>query len=328
MATLEEQVQGERMARIVLSMIAEPDDPITGYILARYGGVAALGLAESDRDVTGLPRADVLLWRERLRARIAPDLLDRAVGAQQQGFDTLIPADRGWPAGMDDLGDRVPYVLWTKGASSFLTAALSDRVSITGARAASGYGEHVTRELATGLADEQRVVVAGGAYGIEGAAHRAVLAAAGQPIAVLAAGLDRRYPAGHGDLLDRVGDAGLLVSELPPGTAPTKHRFEARNRLMAALSGAVVIPEAGVRSGSFTTVRDARSLGRAVGAVPGPVTSVASAGPNELIKQGLASVVTQASDVIALLEADTVVHDVMNRSGFGRGHRIDRSGPG
>ena len=97
MATLEEQVQGERMARIVLSMIAEPDDPITGYILARYGGVAALGLAESDRDVTGLPRADVLLWRERLRARIAPDLLDRAVGAQQQGFDTLIPADATSP---------------------------------------------------------------------------------------------------------------------------------------------------------------------------------------------------------------------------------------
>ncbi|WP_336627539.1 MULTISPECIES: DNA-processing protein DprA [unclassified Microbacterium] len=205
---------------------------------------------------------------------------------------------------------------------------MSERVAITGARASSGYGEHVTRELATGLADEQRVVVAGGAYGIEGAAHRAVLAAAGQPIAVLATGLDRRYPAGHSELLDRVGDAGLLVSELPPGTAPTKHRFEARNRLMAALTSAVVIPEAGVRSGSFTTVRNARSLGRGVGAVPGPVTSVASTGPNELIKQGLASVITQASDVVALLDTDSTIPDVLNRAEFGRGHRIDRSGTG
>ncbi|GAA3040231.1 DNA-processing protein DprA [Microbacterium dextranolyticum] len=327
MAMLEEQVQGERMARIVLSMIAEPDDPITGYILARHGGVATLGLAESDREVTGLARADLLLWREHLRARIAPDLLDRVAEAQQRGSGILIPTDREWPAGLDGLGERAPYLMWTAGASSILTAALSDRVAITGARASSGYGEHVTRELATGLADEQRVVVAGGAYGIEGAAHRAVLAAAGRPIAVLATGLDRRYPAGHSELLDRVGDAGLLVSELPPGTAPTKHRFEARNRLMAALSGAVIVPEAGVRSGSLTTVRNARGLGRGVGAVPGPVTSVVSAGPNELIKQGLASVITQASDVIALLDADVTAHDATNRSGLGWERRVDRSVP-
>ncbi len=304
MATLAEQVQGERMARIVLSMIAEPDDLTTGYVLGRHGGVATLSLVESDHDVTGLGRADVLLWRERLRTRIEPDLMERVAEAEQHGFGTLIPADREWPAGLDELGDRAPYVLWTQGASSFLTTALSDRVTITGARASSHYGEHVTTELATGLADEERVVIAGGAFGIEGAAHRGVLGAAGHTIAVLATGVDRRYPAAHSGLLDRIGDSGLLVSELPPGTMPTKDRFQARNRLMAALSGAVVIPEAGPRSGSLRTVHDARGLGRGVGAVPGPVTSVVSAGPNGLIKQGLAAVITQASDVIALLDAD------------------------
>ena len=302
MATLAEQVQGERMARIVLSMIAEPDDLTIGYILGRHCGVAALSLVESDHDVIGLGRADVLLWRERLRARIAPDLMERAAEAEQHGFGTLIPADREWPAGLDELGDRSPYVLWTQGASSFLATALRDRVTITGARASTHYDEHVINELATGLADEEREVIAGGAYGIDSAAHRSVLAAAGQTIAVLATGLDLRYPAAHIELLDRIGDTGLLVSELPPGAVPSRDRFIARNRLMAALAGGVVIPEAGVRSGSLTTVLNALGLGRGVGAVPVPVTSAVSNGPNELIKQGAASVVTQASDVIALLD--------------------------
>lgn len=318
MATLAEQVQGERMARIVLSMIAEPNDLTTGYILGRHGGVSTLSLVESDHDVTGLGRADVLLWRERLRARIEPDLMGRMAEVKQYGFGTLIPVDREWPAGLDEMGDRAPYVLWTQGASSFLAAALSDRVTITGARASTHYGEHITNELATGLADEERVVIAGGAYGIDSATHQSVLAAGGQTIAVLATGLDRRYPAAHTELLDRIADTGLLVSELPPGAAPTRERFIARNRLMAALSGGVVIPEAGMQSESLTTVRAAHDLGRGIGAVPGPVTSAVSNGPNELIKHGVASVITQTSDVIALLDADETPRPGVMQFGLGR----------
>ncbi|MBS1698405.1 MAG: DNA-protecting protein DprA [Actinobacteria bacterium] len=306
MATLAEQVQGERVARIALSMIAEPNDPTTGYVLAHHGGVETLRLIESDDDVPGLARADVLMWRERLATRITPTLPDHLAKATERGFGILIPADKEWPTALNDLGDRAPYLLWTRGAGSFLTGAVSDRVTITGARASSAYGEQVTAELAMGLADEERTVVAGGAYGIEGAAHKSVLAAAGHTIAVLPSGLDRLYPAGHTDLLNRIGDVGLLVSEVPPGSVPTKHRFEARNRLMAALSGAAVIPEAGIRSGSRITVHYARNLGRGIGAVPGPVTSATSATPNDLIKQGLASLVTQADDVIALLDAEPV----------------------
>lgn len=304
MATLAEQVQGERMARIALSMIAEPNDPTTGHVLAIHGGVETLRLIESDDEVPGLARADVLMWRERLTPRVTPGLLDQMAQAERHGFGTLIPADKEWPAGLNDLGDRAPYMLWTRGAASFLTTALSDRATITGARAATSYGEQIAGELATGLADEEGVVVSGGAYGIEGAAHKSVLAASGQTIAVQANGLDRPYPAGHSKLLNRIGDVGLLVSELPPGAASTRHRFLARNRLLAALSGATVIPEASPRSGSITTVIAARELGRDVGAVPGPVTSVTSAGPNELIKQGFASLVTHTGNVIDLLDAD------------------------
>ena len=323
MAALAEQVQGERMARVALSMIAEPNDPTTGYVLARHGGVETLRLIESDDEVPGLARADVLMWRERLAVRITPGLLDQTARTERHEFGTLIPADKEWPAGLNDLGERAPYLLWTRGAASFLTTALSDRATITGARAATAYGEQVAGELATGLADEERVVVSGGAYGIEGAAHKSVLAASGQTIAVLANGLDRPYPAGHSELLNRIGDVGLLVSELPPGAAPTRHRFLARNRLLAALSGATVIPEAGPRSGSITTVIAARELGRRVGAVPGPVTSVTSVGPNELIKQGFASTVTQPSDVIELLDADPNPGRAVNRPEAGRefGHR-------
>lgn len=216
MAALAEQVQGERIARVALSMIAEPNDPTTGRVLAHHNGIETLRLIDSD-DVPGLPRADVLMWRARLAARITPDLPDQIAQAERLGFGTLIPADKDWPAGLNDLGERAPYLLWTRGAASFLTTALSDRVTITGSRAATSYGEHITGELATGMADEERIVVAGGAYGIEGAAHRAVLAAGGQTIAVLAGGVDRPYPAGHGDLLRRVGEVGLLVSEVPPG---------------------------------------------------------------------------------------------------------------
>jgi len=305
MATLAEQVQGERMARIALSMIAEPNDSTTGYVLTRHGGVETLRLFESDDEVPGLARADVLMWRERLAARVMPGLPDQVTQAERHGFGTLIPADKEWPAGLN------------------LTTALSDRATITGARAATSYGEQVAGELAAGLADEERVVVSGDAYGIEGAAHKSVLAASGQTIAVLANGLDRPYPAGHSELLNRIGDVGLLVSELPPGAAPTRHRFLSRNRLLAALSGATVIPEAGPRSGSMTTVLAARELGRGVGAVPGPVTSVASAGPNELIKQGFASLVTQPSDVIDLLDADRTPDRTVTRPEVGRefGHR-------
>lgn len=327
MAILAEQVPGERMARVALSMIAEPNDPATGRVLAQVGGVETLRLIEADESVPGLDRVEAMLWRERVAARITPDLPGRVAATQGGEFGTLIPADGEWPAGLDDLGDRAPYLLWIRGAASFLTRALSDRVTITGSRASTAYGEHVAGELAAGMADEERIVVSGGAYGIEGAAHTSVLATSGQTIAVLAGGLDRPYPAGHSELLNRIGDVGLLVSELPPGATPTRHRFLARNRLMAALSGATVIPEAGARSGSMTTVLQARDLGRGVGAVPGPVTSAASSGPNQLIKQGLASFVTEPHDVIALLDADDTPGKAVTRQvGPEFGHRRPEPG--
>jgi DNA processing protein len=143
-------------------------------------------------------------------------------------------------------------------------------------------------------------VISGAAYGIDAAAHRGALAAGGVTIAVLACGVERAYPRGHDQLLERIAQEGVVVSEVPPGSAPTRWRFVKRNRLIAAMSSATVVVEAGVRSGAGITAREAANLGRHVGAVPGPVTSASSAGAHELLRQG-AVCITGAGDVAELL---------------------------
>ncbi len=173
-------------------------------------------------------------------------------------------------------------------------------VALVGARAASAYGEHVAMELSAGLARCGVAVISGAAYGIDGAAHRAALAAGGVTVALLAGGVDRPYPAGHTALLDRIAASGAVVGEVPCGAAPTKWRFLQRNRLIAALADATVVVEAGQRSGSLNTAGHAAQLGRPLGAVPGPITSAASAGCHRLLREFDARCVTSADEVIEL----------------------------
>ena len=317
MASLSDVASDERTARMVLSMLVEPNDPVTGRILSRLRAVETLWLAEHDREVVGLSPVDAQVWRERLRVPDARELAGRIDQVHQSGVRALIPGDNDWPTAFDDLGEVAPYVLWTRGTSSFLSRPMSDLVTITGARACTSYGEYVARELASSVAAEERVVVAGGAYGIEGASHQAALAAGGDTIAILANGVDRPYPVGHRDLLDRVADVGLLVSEVPPGAVPTRHRVIARARLMAALSYASVIVEAGARSGSLLVAQRADELGRRVGAVPGPVTSAASIGPHRLLRDGIATLVADTSDLAKLVERGQVSRERLDMEQVG-----------
>ncbi len=177
-------------------------------------------------------------------------------------------------------------------------------VAIVGARAATGYGEHIAGEFAAELAGRKIAVVSGAAYGIDGAAHRAALAAGGLTVALVAGGVDRPYPAGHTELLRRIAATGLVVSEAPCGAAPTKWRFLARNRLIAALGGATVVVEAGWRSGSLNTAAHAAGLGRPLGAVPGPVTNGSSAGCHRILREMDARCVTTSAEVCELLGLD------------------------
>ena len=224
---------------------------------------------------------------------------------RRRGGRLVTPDDDEWPllsfmsfAGApvrDKPEGRAPLALWVIGPLR-LDEVTERAVAVVGTRAATGYGEHVAAELSAGLCDEDVAVISGGAYGIDGAAHRAALAADGVTVAVLAGGLDVFYPAGHSALLHRISGNGLLVSEYPPGVRPARHRFLTRNRLVAALSGATVVVEAGLRSGAASTAAWARALGRVVCAVPGPVTSSASAGCHALLQAG-AEVVTRPEDL-------------------------------
>lgn len=303
MDSIAEQARDDRTARIALALFAEPDDPTTGRLVERVGAVETVGLLASDGVVPGMGKEAAALWRKHFQPERQPNAL-RDVLRMTETLDlaTLIPGDRHFPASLHDLGERLPFVLWAKGAVSLLAGELTDRFSITGSRAATSYGVHVAGEIASDLASEEKVLVSGGAYGIDASVHRAALAAGGHTVAVMAGGLDRPYPSGHRELLERIGDLGLLLSEQPPGAVPTRGRFIARARLVAALSGSTTIVEAAGRSGALLVARQAEELGRVVAAVPGPVTSAASAGTHRLLREHVASLVTDASDLTALLD--------------------------
>ena len=205
--------------------------------------------------------------------------------------------DRGYPAGLEDAADA-PWALIGRGDTRLLARLEPEAaVTVVGARRASSYGREVARELARELAAAGQVVVSGLAFGIDACAHRGALEGGGLTVAVLGCGADVSYPAAHRSLWRRIGELGLILSELPPGTGAWRWTFPARNRIMAALAGMTVVVEAAERSGSLITADLAADLGRDLGAVPGPVGSRLSAGPNHLLAGG-ACVVRDAQDVL------------------------------
>jgi DNA processing protein len=201
-----------------------------------------------------------------------------------------------YPDSLRDAADA-PWALIGRGSPKLLDGLEPfGAVTIVGARRATSYGREVARELGRELAAAGMIVVSGLAFGIDGCAHRGALDV-GRTIAVLGCGPDVAYPASHRSLWRRIGEVGLVISELPPGATPWRWTFPARNRIMAALAGMTVVVEAARRSGSLITTDLAADLGRDLGAVPGPVTSRASAGPNALLASG-AHVIRDAQDVL------------------------------
>jgi DNA processing protein len=190
------------------------------------------------------------------------------------------------------------FGVWVRGTQR-LDDLCARAIAIVGTRTPTAYGEHVAGELAAGLAERSWTVVSGLAYGIDAAAHRAVLGSGGPTVGVLACGVDVVYPHGHRTLVARVADEGLVVSEHPPGAAPQRHRFLVRNRIIAALSLGTVMVEAARRSGARSTLNHARDLLRHTMVVPGPVTSAMSDGCHVALREVVGSVlVTRTEEVI------------------------------
>jgi DNA processing protein len=267
--------------------------PLGGRLVAE--ATATADLLPDDVSAADLASAQAR-WQPRVGSTTAVLALEQAA---RFGVRLLVPGDRAWPSGVGDLGMHAPSALWLRGRSEIL-ATHSESIALVGARAATGYGEHVAMEASAGLVDRGYTVVSGAAYGIDGMAHRAALASSGRTVAFLAGGVDRFYPSGHDALLTRIASEGAVVSELPCGSPPTKWRFLQRNRLIAASSLATIVLEAGWRSGSLNTAGHAAALGRPLGAVPGPVTSAASAGCHRLIRDFDAICVTDAAEMAEL----------------------------
>jgi len=289
------------------SCLIEPGDGVAGRSVATLGPEEALAaVCEGATPVSAMEAAGIAPkpWRDAL-ARWRPRLDVRAVRgaleiARHAGLSLLTPDDPQWPSALGDLGEHAPFVLWVRGDVNAL-ARVAPSVALVGARASTSYGEHVTMELAAELVGRGVSIVSGAAYGIDGAAHRAALSSGGTTIAILAGGAERPYPTGHSQLIERIARSGAVVSEVPCGSAPTKWRFLQRNRLIAALADATVVVEAGWRSGSLNTAGHAAALSRPLGAVPGAVTSAASAGCHRLLREFDARCVTTADEVLELL---------------------------
>lgn len=293
----------ERLAIAVWNRLTEPGDGTAGRLIAEKGAVGALRAVEdgsfaTDAHVPKQERTQALRrWTPRLESSAVDTALRLASAARVR---MVIPGDPEWPHQLDDLEAHAPLCLWTRGDVGAL-ARLRPSMAIVGARAATSYGEHVAMELAADLAGNGVPIVSGAAYGIDGAAHRAALAVGGLTVALLAGGVERAYPAGHTQLIERIAAHGVVVSEVPCGSEPTKWRFLQRNRVIAALAEATIVVEAGWRSGSLNTAGHAAALSRPLGAVPGPITSATSAGSHRLIREYNAACITGGDDARELI---------------------------
>ena len=275
----------DRFARAAWSRVAEPGDPLAARLIRAHGPVAALQLAASGAEQgvqRFLPRLEVLDVER-----------DLEVGAKFAAR-VICPGDPEWPHGLDDLG-APPYCLWVRGPVDHASSCQRS-AAVVGARSATTYGEMMATEMAAGLGERRFTIISGAAFGIDAAAHRGALATGATTIAVLAGGVERPYPSSHAALIARIVEVGAVVSEVAPGSAPTKTRFLQRNRLIATMGRGTVVVEAGLRSGSLNTARTAAEHGRVVAAVPGPVTSMMSAGCHEAIRSGMAQLVTDAAE--------------------------------
>jgi DNA processing protein len=278
--------------------VLDPADPdparqarLRGWLaLQRASALHPREAAERLRE-TGDPLRALAALR---RAAPDPAVLDRAVAALRACGAVAVPRDSpAFPARLA-VFDDAPLLLLVQGDVAALHASC---IAIVGARAPSAYGRAQAERFAAAFARAGAVVVSGLALGIDGIAHRAALDAGGRTLAVQACGPDRVYPHRHRELAARIRRSGALVTEFAPGTPPLPAHFPFRNRVISALSHAVLVVEARERSGSLVTARHAAEQSIEVHAIPGPLGAPTSAGTNRLLHDG-AHVALEPDDLL------------------------------
>lgn len=310
----------DSFARAVWSLITEPGDTFAGAIIGCLGAKHALAAELNQSDVKsyiaklkqngidgesegrfknlGAVLADARArWQPRLKLQQVENMLNIAKTYKAQ---LITPESEYWPTGFEVLKSGQPHCLWIRGQLKTLQRA-NYSLAVVGSRMATSYGQWVTTEIISAAAMENIAIISGGAYGIDAVAHQSALALGLPTVAIMAGGVDRLYPSGNSELLSRVIHDGAVVAEQAPGGNPTRWRFLQRNRLIAAMSNATVVVEAGKRSGAINTANHAEEFSRPLAVVPGPISSPASAGCNDLIRHDKTRVVRSVSDVIELV---------------------------
>jgi DNA processing protein len=206
----------------------------------------------------------------------------------------ITPYDSAYPNLLREIA-QPPWVIYARGRLELLQRPA---VAIVGTRVPTAYGRHSAAMLAQELSSAGLTVVSGLARGIDSKAHEAALYEAGGTIAVLPTPIDKCYPRENLSLFHKIAEHGLLVSETPIGTPLHPGQFPQRNRIIAALSVGTVVVEGATKSGSLITAQHASDMSRELFAIPGPISSPKSEGPNELIKRGEAKLISGIHDIV------------------------------
>ena len=285
----------EKTAKLILFSAVDPVDTFWQGEVLRSGAVNTY--QKIIRGSAYLKIPDFSQIRNRVLRANVEDLKSEIMAANAEFISS---EDLDWPASCQDLS-APPIGLVIKGDRKLL-AQLSNSISIVGSRRPTNYGLNVANKLATDAAKQQIVVISGGAYGIDTAAHKAAIIAGGRTISVLAGGVNCLYPLENRELFSEITTAGLLISEVMPSVKTMPARFLIRNRLIAALSVATVVVEAEFVSGSIRTARDAAEIFRPVFAIPGQISSKLSDGCHRLIAERVADIATSLDEILEVIK--------------------------
>jgi DNA processing protein len=308
----------ELVAATTISVVTEPGDRMAGALANALGKAGLLellingfephrvlealrqaGAADQLVEIFGDLPTTITDSRQRWLPRFSKQAVTTVVKRSKQlGHTLLLKGDKYWPTGLNDLQEGAPAIIFAQGNYKTL-GLLTEAVSIIGSRSCTDYGAKITSKLVAELAFYKRPTVSGGAVGIDSHVHTQSLRNSLPTVAVMAGGLDRKYPSSNSKLFQEIARNGVLISELSPGVAPTRWRFLQRNRLIAALTPTTVVIEARIRSGSTRTANNAIELNRELFAVPGPLTSACSAGTNALIAEGKAKALVDTKLITA-----------------------------
>ncbi|MDE1566006.1 DNA-processing protein DprA [Actinotignum sanguinis] len=298
----------EEAAAMAWTRLAEGEDYHAVALTEHLGYVGALSWLEEIRAGAPVPeplRTAATRWN----ARYDADAFARDRELLNRGYGFTYPGSPTWPQSLTQLGEQRPLGLWWKGN---IEALERPALAMVGSRASTDYGEKIATDFSYELTERGALIVSGGAIGIDAAAHRGAVLANAPTAVVFASGINRPYPKAHQELFARILDAGgLALSETAPGNAPHRHRFLARNRIIAGLSRAVVVIEAPYRSGAINTAGHAHTYGIPVGAVPGSIYAMCSTGCHRLLREGAVCI--------------TGVEDIVDMLGFSAGQQLLRA---